>query len=577
MILHKKLVNWLIKFPYLFIFSIIFFEVGTILLIFQIQLISQLINKTIFINQSLDQLTKPIILIVVLIIFRGFFNFSGDVLAKKVAQKIKSLFRKKITDNLFQNNMDRRTHSGDLVTIFYDRIEAIEDYYTLFLPQVVLSILIPASVLFFVFPIDLLSGMVFILTAPLIPFFMFLIGRFSEKINKNQWRSLSNLSTFFLDSIRGMKTILIFNQQENHIKRIKRANDDYVHKSMSVLRITFLSALVLELLSTLSIAVVAVEVGLRLLYFKITFEQAFFILLIAPEFYLPLRNLGLRYHVAMNGVEAYKDIHSFITKKEISENRETATFTNKYVQKLNVEHLSIQYFSQNSPMISDFTYCFEKGKHYGIVGANGSGKSTFFHVLLRFIKPMEGKISIDGFEIGDIPRKQYYSLFSWLPQSPAIFNGSILENLLIANPENDLNNLEKILKIVELNDFIDTLPNNYHTEIQEFGKTISSGQKQRIGLARLLLRNSYIILCDEPTSFLDPISEQIISKVLEDYRKDKILLTIAHRIQTIQKADELLFFQKDKPISSGTFDNLMANNIEFQQFIKFYFGEKFND
>jgi len=575
--LHKKLVNWLIKFPYLFIFSIIFFEVGTILLIFQIQLISQLINKTIFINQSLDQLTKPIILIVVLIIFRGFFNFSGDVLAKKVAQKIKSLFRKKITDNLFQNNMDRRTHSGDLVTIFYDRIEAIEDYYTLFLPQVVLSILIPASVLFFVFPIDLLSGMVFILTAPLIPFFMFLIGRFSEKINKNQWRSLSNLSTFFLDSIRGMKTILIFNQQENHIKRIKRANDDYVHKSMSVLRITFLSALVLELLSTLSIAVVAVEVGLRLLYFKITFEQAFFILLIAPEFYLPLRNLGLRYHVAMNGVEAYKDIHSFITKKEISENRETATFTNKYVQKLNVEHLSIQYFSQNSPMISDFTYCFEKGKHYGIVGANGSGKSTFFHVLLRFIKPMEGKISIDGFEIGDIPRKQYYSLFSWLPQSPAIFNGSILENLLIANPENDLNNLEKILKIVELNDFIDTLPNNYHTEIQEFGKTISSGQKQRIGLARLLLRNSYIILCDEPTSFLDPISEQIISKVLEDYRKDKILLTIAHRIQTIQKADELLFFQKDKPISSGTFDNLMANNIEFQQFIKFYFGEKFND
>ncbi len=575
--MHKKLVNWLIKFPYLFIFSIIFFEVGTILLIFQIQLISQLINKTIFINQSLDQLTKPIILIVVLIIFRGFFNFSGDVLAKKVAQKIKSLFRKKITDNLFQNNMDRRTHSGDLVTIFYDRIEAIEDYYTLFLPQVVLSILIPASVLFFVFPIDLLSGMVFILTAPLIPFFMFLIGRFSEKINKNQWRSLSNLSTFFLDSIRGMKTILIFNQQENHIKRIKRANDDYVHKSMSVLRITFLSALVLELLSTLSIAVVAVEVGLRLLYFKITFEQAFFILLIAPEFYLPLRNLGLRYHVAMNGVEAYKDIHSFITKKEISENRETATFTNKYVQKLNVEHLSIQYFSQNSPMISDFTYCFEKGKHYGIVGANGSGKSTFFHVLLRFIKPMEGKISIDGFEIGDIPRKQYYSLFSWLPQSPAIFNGSILENLLIANPENDLNNLEKILKIVELNDFIDTLPNNYHTEIQEFGKTISSGQKQRIGLARLLLRNSYIILCDEPTSFLDPISEQIISKVLEDYRKDKILLTIAHRIQTIQKADELLFFQKDKPISSGTFDNLMANNIEFQQFIKFYFGEKFND
>jgi len=575
--LHKKLVNWLINFPNLFIFSIFFFEIGTILLIFQIQLISQLINKVIFINQSLDQLTKPILLIVVLIIFRGFFNFSGEVLTKRVAQKIKSLFRKKLADNLIQNNSINKTHSGELITIFFDRVEAIEDYYILFLPQVVLSILIPVSILFFVFPLDLLSGFVFILTAPLIPFFMFLIGKYSEKTNKKQWETLSKLSTFFLDSIRGLKTILLFNQHENHIERIKRANDDYLQKSMSVLKITFLSALVLELLSTLSIAVVAVEVGLRLLYFKITFEQAFFILLIAPEFYLPLRNLGLRFHAAMNGVEAYKEIHYFMTKKEIPENKEWVTFPTNHGQRIKVENLTIQYPHQEKPIINDFTFCFEKGKHYAIVGANGTGKSTFFRVLLRFIKPNEGKILIDGITNNEINPRKYYSLISWLPQSPAIFNGSIIENLSIANPEYGLDNLEKILRIVELNGFIDALPKKYHTEIQEFGKTISSGQRQRIGLARLLIRNSSIILCDEPTSFLDPISEKVISKVLEEFRKDKILLTIAHRIHTIQKADSLLFFQKDKPITSGTFDGLMAKNIDFQQFIKFYFGENFND
>lgn len=575
--MHKKLVNWLIKFPYLFIFSILFFELGTILLIFQIQLITQLINNVIFINQTLDLSIKPIIFIVVLIIFRGFFNFSGEVFTKKLAQKIKSVFRKKLTQNLLQNNSIRNIHSGDLVTIFYDRVEAMEDYYSLFLPQVVLSILIPVSVLIFVFPLDFLSGTVFILTAPLIPFFMILIGKFSEKTNKKQWETLSKLSTFFLDSIRGLKTILLFNQHENHIERIKKANNDYLEKSMSVLKITFLSAFVLELLSTLSIAVVAVEIGLRLLYFKITFEQAFFILLIAPEFYLPLRNLGLRFHAAMNGVEAYTEIHSFLTKKEILPTEELQTFPTKNIQNLSVEYLSVQYPYQDNPIIHDFTFRFDNGKHYAIVGENGTGKSTFFRVLLRFIQPTHGKISIDGFDINAIDLKNYYSQISWLPQSPAIFNGSILENLLIANPAIDFENLDKILKIVDLFNFMNTLPAKYLTEIQEFGKTISSGERQRIGLARLLMRNSSIILCDEPTSFLDPQSEQLISKVLEDFRKEKILFTIAHRIHTIRSADSILFFQKDKPIVGGTFDNLISNHSDFKQFIKFYFGEKFND
>jgi len=567
----------LIKFPNLFIFSILFFEIGTILLIFQIQLISQLIDNVIFINQSFDLLTKPILLIMVLIFFRGLFNFFGEVLTKKIAQKIKSLFRRKLTDNLFQNKTINKIHSGNLVTIFFDRVEAIEDYYTLFLPQVVLSILIPVSVLFFVFPLDLLSGFVFILTAPLIPFFMFLIGKFSEKRNKKQWQSLSKMSIFFLDSIRGIKTLLAYNQHENHLGRIKKANDDYLQKSMSVLKITFLSALVLELLSTLSIAVVAVEIGLRLLYFKISFEQAFFILLIAPEFYLPLRNLGLRFHAAMNGVEAYKEIDSFIIKKEFYESLKLVNFPTKLVQSVNVENLTIRYPDHESPIINDFTFCFEIGKHYALVGENGSGKSTFFRVLLRFLNPTGGKISIDGININQIKLNDYYSKISWLPQSTAIFSGSILENLLIASPNYDFNNLQKILKIVELKDFIENLPNNYQTEIQEFGKTISSGQRQRIGLARLLMRNSSILLCDEPTSYLDPISEQLISKVLDENREDKIQLTIAHRIHTIRNADSIFFFQKDKSITNGTFDDLISKNIDFEQFIKFYYGEKFND
>ena len=575
--MHKNLIHWLNKFPFLFILSILFFEISAILLIFQLVIISQVINNVIFINQSLEKLSKIFILIIALIIFRGLFQFSGEVFIKKITQKIKSLLRKKLSDNLFENISINKTHSGNLLTIFYDRVEAIEDYYSLFLPQVVLSILIPVSILFFVFPLDLLSGVVFLVTAPLIPFFMFLIGKFSEKVNQKQWQSLSKLSTFFLDSIRGLKTILLFNQQDQHIGRIKRANDDYQQKSMSVLKITFLSALVLELLSTLSIAVVAVEIGLRLLYFKISFPQAFFILLIAPEFYLPIRNLGLRFHAAMNGVEAYQEIHSFITFKENQEKQNLLTFDTQHVKVLSVENLSFQYPNQINPIINNFSFGFETDKDYAIIGANGTGKSTFLRCLLHLANPKNGKILIDGIDINDLSRKDYYSHISWLPQDPAIFNGSILENLLVASPEADLNVLEKILDTVGLNDFIDTFPNKYHTEIQEFGKTISSGQRQRIGLARLLLRNPSIILCDEPTSFLDPISEQLISKTLASFRKEKILITIAHRIHTIKQANMLLFFQKEKSIISGSFDMLISENEDFQKFIKFYFGEEFND
>ncbi len=575
--MHKKLILWLNKFPILFIFSILFYEIGVILLIIQLQIISQVINNVIFVKHSFEQLSNFLLVIFVLILFRGIFQFSGEVLTKKIAQKIKSLLRKKLSGNLFEISQSGNIHSGALLSIFYDRVEAIEDYYSLYIPQVILSILIPVSILFFVFPIDLLSGLVFIVTAPLIPFFMFLIGKFSEKINQKQWQSLSKLSTFFLDSIRGLKTILIFNQRDQHIKRIKRANDDFQHKSMSVLQITFLSAFILELISTLSIAIVAVEIGLRLLYFKISFEQAFFILLIAPEFYLPLRNLGLRFHAAMNGVEAYKEIYSFISQKGKRDDQKNLPFDANHVQILRVENLSLQYLNQTHPIVDNFSFDFEKGKHYAIVGANGTGKSTFFRSLLRLINPLSGKIFIDGININDLDQKNYYSHIAWLPQDPAIFNGSILENLLIANTEADKSEIEKILEIIGLNDFVEAFPNKYHTEIQEFGKTISSGQRQRIGLARLLLRNASIILCDEPTAFLDPISEELISKKLECYRKEKISITIAHRIHTVKQADSLLFFQKDKPVLSGSFDGLITENEGFRKFIKFYFGEKYND
>ena len=405
---------------------------------------------------------------------------------------------------------------------------------------------------------------------------MVLIGKYSEKTNLKQWKSLSELSIFFLDSLRGLKTLISFQQNKKHLERIRKANQDYVVNSMTVLRITFLSALVLELFSTLAIAVVAVEIGLRLLYFRISFEQAFFILLIAPEFYLPLRNLGLRFHSALNGVTAYKEIDKLIGPTKIEQFQLSKSNLNLNINKLSVRDLIFHYPEENFPLIKDFSFDFEKGKHYALVGPNAAGKSTFFKLVLRFLQPGSGEILLGEEDIRSFSQEDYYSHFAWLPQNPAIFHGTILDNLKIANPKISIEEINQILEKVKLLEFINTLPDGLQTEIQEFGATISAGQRQRIGLARVLSRDSSVILCDEPTSSSDPIFEKIILQQFNELKKNRIIISIAHRLETIRNADQILFLQKNQVVQSGSFQELYKEVDDFRKFFNLYSGEMYD-
>jgi len=403
---------------------------------------------------------------------------------------------------------------------------------------------------------------------------MILIGKFAEKVTKKQWHSLNKLSIFFLDSIRGIKTIIQFNQIDDHIHRIKQANQDFVDKSMSVLRVTFLSAFVLELISTLSIAVIAVEIGLRLLYFQITFEQAFFILLIAPEFYLPLRNLGLRFHAAINGIEAYRDIHQYTRFNLPRINQKEKKRLDNDIEKIEIKNLYYKYPSTNKQIFDDFSFVFESGKHYCIAGPNGSGKTTFFKLLLNLLEPDNGLINVNGLNLKDLDLLDFYQKIGWLPQNPAIFKGSIFENIAIANSNLTVEKAGDLLQTVNLRQFVDSLPENIQSEIQEFGSTLSSGQRQKIGIVRILARDVSLILCDEPTSSLDPESKKSMLDLLDDIGKGKILITIAHDLQTIKSAKEILFFEPGYPVLSGEFANLISIHERFRFYVDQYFGSE---
>ncbi len=307
-----RLAKFALRFPWLFAFAIISYEISAIFLIFQLKFIAKVFDFAIFQQVALSNLQKILILIVVIVLFRFLFIFLGDLGSKKIAIGVKSLLRKLMMEKIVKESNLMGRNSAELQSVFIDDIEAIDAYFSQFLPQVFLSFFVPVTFLLFVFPIDILSAIIFLVTAPLIPFFMNLIGKYSNKRNAKQLDALHKMSAFFLDSIQGIKTLILLNQTDSHHKRIENASDDYRKTTMEVLKVSFLSALSLELLSTISTAIIAVQIGIRLLYGQLSFENAFLILLIAPEFYLPLRNLGVRFHAAMNGMEAAKHIFKII-------------------------------------------------------------------------------------------------------------------------------------------------------------------------------------------------------------------------------------------------------------------------
>ena len=561
------------KFPSSLAWSVLLSSLAAIGLIYQQRLVAFFVNAIIFLDVSTEKLKIILLIILCIILIRTVLYFFSEITAKRISKNLKKELRQRVVKQLIENNY-LNLHTGEVIHLMLTKVEALEDYFSKFLPQVFLSIFIPLFIIIFVFPIDFITAVIFFITAPLIPFFMVLIGKYGEKITKKQWQSLNRLTIFFLDSIRGIKTILQFNQKKDHLIRIEKANKDFVKKTMSVLRITFLSAFVLELVSTLSIAIVAVEIGLRLLYSQISFEQAFFIILIAPEFYLPLRNLGLRFHAAINGVEAYKEIATFILNEKITSTTKENNYFENVIKKVDFENVSFKYPKSENDILENLSYVFEAGHSYAIVGPNGAGKTTLVSLLLGFLRPQSGSIRINDLNTAEMDQQSLYKHIGWLPANPAIFQGSIFENIAIANPQLTIEKAIDLLKLVDLEQFIESLPQNLNTEIQEHGISLSSGQKQKIGLLRIFARDCSLILCDEPTASLDQNSKKMVLKLFDEIKKNKIIIMVAHDLITAKSADKILFLDPGSQITSGSFDFLNSSNERFKFYVDHYFQEQ---
>jgi ATP-binding cassette subfamily C protein CydD len=566
--------GWL--FPAVVLFGLIS---GGLIILQSLQL-SQIINSVFLEAATLAQVAGSLRWLLAVVLVRVLFTLLNETLANQMAVRIKTALR-----SLLLQKIDRlgpayttRGQSGELVTTALQGIEALDAYFSQYLPQVLLAAFLPLMILAVVFPLDWVSGLVFLLTAPLIPFFMALVGKASETETKRQWKALTRLGADFLDTLQGLTTLKLLGQGRNQIQRVTEVSDRYRDATMNVLRITFLSALVLELLATISTAVVAVEVGLRLLYGHLQFQQAFFVLLLAPEFYQPLRNLGARYHAGMNGVTASVRIFQLLDEPEPQrlslENPTPLMWSPQQPFELNFQSVSFAYPDQAQDALHQIDLTLTSGRSYALVGRSGAGKSTLFRLLLRFIEPGSGSLLWNGTDVRSFALSEWRQHVSWVGQRPMLFNTSVRENIRLLDEHYSDASIWQALEQAHLAEFIHSLPDCLDTPLGEWGSRLSGGQSQRIALARAFLRDTPLLLLDEPNAHLDPELEVELVESMRRLMVGKTTLTIAHRLNSFRSADELIVLESGQVVQRGTFAALSGQPGPLQQLLAFTAEDK---
>lgn len=564
------------------ILSLLFGALGGMAAILWALCLSRIISVVFVDGLSFSEVLPLMKMLLGLILFRAGVVFASDLTANNAAVRIKVHLR----DVLFRQIVNlgpaftRNERTGDLISTIMEGIEALDAYFSQYLPQLVLAALLPLMILISVFNFDLISGFVLLITAPLIPFFMILIGNASETLTKRQWKTLRGMSAFFLDTLQGLSTLKMLGISSERGGLISVVSETYRQTTMGVLRVTFLSALALEMLATLSTAIVAVEIGLRLLYGGLTFDQALFILMIAPEFFLPLRMLGLRFHAGMTGVTVGQKIFSILNIASGEPNASTQasgklfSLDREFVLVFN--KVSYTYPGCDRPALHEVSFAIRSGTTTVLMGASGAGKSTIANVCLRFLHPQEGQVLLDGKSFEEMPADLWRSQIAWVPQQPYLFNDTIRANIALSNPGASLEDIQRAARMSFADDFINKLPGGYATIIGERGARLSGGQAQCLALARAFLKNAPLLILDEPTASIDPELEDVFQQASSQLYQRRTVIIIGHRRQTALNASQIIVMDQGKVVEEGM-DHFLNGQQGLQSRMSNTWGKNVNE
>jgi len=550
---------------------------AVVVLVAQAGLLARILDQVLFHGAAVADQQKALALLLLLLPLRSALLWGADQCSAEGAVRLQQRLREELLKKLRRLGPAWLSGqaSGDLVATLGEGIEALAGYYSSYLPAMSRVMAVPPTLLVFVFFRDWLSGLVLLATAPLVPFFMILIGKGAQRRNQRQWRALARMSSHLLDRLRGLSTLKQLDASRREAEVVARISEDYRLRTLSVLRIAFLSSFTLEFFATVSIAVVAVLVGFRLYWNQLTFFDGFFALLLAPEFYLPLRRLGSAYHDRMEAIAAAERLVEIFSAVPPGAVAGTAPFRPAHGEGVEIVLRGVGFRwpgergrGEEAPgALNGLDLRIAAGERVAVVGPSGAGKSTLFHLLLGFLRPDEGEIRVDGQPLADLDPESWRHRLAWLPQSPRIFHGSVAENIALGRPDAEPEAIEEAARRARCLEFIERLPSGFDTVIGEGGRSLSGGQRQRIALARAFLRDARLVLLDEPTASLDLASEALIRNSLEELAGQATLVVIAHRRQSLHHADRILVLNEGRLVQQGSHRRLLREEGLYRELL----------
>ncbi|MEW1689809.1 thiol reductant ABC exporter subunit CydD [Streptomyces sp. NPDC091265] len=523
---------------------------GAALVIAQAMLVAEVVVGGFEDGLTGSGLRTPLLLLAAVALGRALVSWLTELAAYRAGAAVKSELRGRLLDRAAALGPEWLSgqRTGSLVALATRGIDALDDYFSRYLPQLGLAVVVPVAVLARVVTEDWISAAIIVVTLPLIPLFMILIGWATQSRMDRQWRLLSRLSGHFLDVVAGLPTLKVFGRAKAQAESIRSITSQYRLATLRTLRIAFLSSFALELLATLSVALVAVTIGMRLVHGELDLYTGLVVLILAPEAYLPLRQVGAQYHAAAEGLSAAEEIFSVLE----TEARTGGTKDVPKSMRLELEGVTVRHEGRTEPSLAAASLVVDEGETVALVGPSGVGKSTLLNVVLGFAEPDEGRVRVGGEDLAALSPERWRERIAWVPQRPHLFAGTIAENVRLARPEADDSAVTAALRDAGAHDFVTELPDGARTLLGEDGAGLSAGQRQRLALARAFLADRPVLLLDEPTASLDGETEAGIVEAVRRLAAGRTVLLVVHRPALLSVADRVVTLEPGAVMESAT-------------------------
>ena len=548
----------------------------------QAELLSRALDRAFLGRAPIGALAPLLVALVTAAAARALLVWLQEVSAQGYSSRVRLALRDRLVRRLLAlgPRITSAERTGELSNTLLGGVEALDSYLAQYLPQTALAGIVPSLVLAAVAWRDPPSALVLLVTLPLVPLFMWLIGSAAQARAQRQWETLSRLAARFHDAIAGLATLRAFGRADDEAVSLEAAGERHRAVTMGVLKLAMASALALEALATLGTAVVAVEVGLRLLYARIAFREAFFVLVLAPELFRPLRALGAAYHAGLAGREAAARMADLL--------RETGPLAAPGIlgigaappvplaggrpPRIRFESVRFGYERSGPPALDGFTLAIEPATTLALVGPSGAGKTTAAHLLLRFLEPDEGRVLVDGAPLSALAPEAWRRRVAWVAQHPRLFHGTLLENLRLARTDATAAEIGRCLELAGLEELVRLLPRGLETPVGEGGERLSGGEAQRVALARAFLKDAPVVVLDEPTAQLDLATEAAVVAGMRQLCRGRTVLLVAHRLTTLAAADRVAVLARGRVVEEGAPAELAASGAVYPRLLAAWGG-----